>query len=106
MCFTNSSTSPSRWDKTFAPLLRGAPFIALYAMSGIFARMREPLFLHANITSSFRPKRSEVEKPALLLLRARLQPCRKRWVLKRLQPLRYAFLVKGILFNSRKVHAE
>src|SRR5882724_8019389 len=27
------------------PQLRGAPFIAFYAMSGIFARRREPLFL-------------------------------------------------------------
>src|SRR5882724_9782219 len=37
-----------------------------HAMSGIFARRREPFsLLHTTTTSSFRPKRSEVEKPAV-----------------------------------------
>jgi hypothetical protein len=35
-------------------------------MSGIFARRREPFFLSSTTDPSFRPKRSEVEKPAFL----------------------------------------
>jgi len=47
------------------PQQRGAPFIAAFAMSGIFARRREPLLLHVitRIVISTEGE-AEVEKPA------------------------------------------